>query len=246
MIPIAVQLYSVRDEAARDFLGTLEKVAEMGYAGVEFAGYHGHTPEALRAKLDSLGLVTEGTHTGIDQLSDENIDATIALHQTLGTSFVIIPWLPEEMRNTPEACVETGAKLTAIVEKLAPHGLRLGFHAHDGDMKPLAGGESAWYRLAHATPESFIMQYDTANGTHGGADPVQPILDLPGRSVSVHLKEFGGVGVGTGQVPWKAVFEACESVGGTQWYVVEEEAEAGEKALDGIRISIENLRAMGK
>ena len=227
-------------------MGTLEKVAEMGYAGVEFAGYHGHTPEALRAKLDSLGLVTEGTHTGIDQLSDENIDATIALHETLGTSFIIIPWLPDEMRNTPEACAETGAKLTAIVEKLTPRGMRLGFHAHDGDMKPLDGGESAWYRLAHATPENFIMQYDTANGTHGGADPVQPILDLPGRSVSVHLKEFGGVGVGTGQVPWKAVFEACESVGGTQWYVVEEEAEAGEKALDGIRISIENLRAMGK
>jgi sugar phosphate isomerase/epimerase len=246
MIPIAVQLYSVRDEAARDFLGTLEKVAEMGYNGVEFAGYHGHSAEALRAKLDSLGLVTEGTHTAISELSDDKIDATIALHETLGTTFVIVPWLPEELRNTPDACVETGAKLAAIVEKLAVKGLRLGFHAHDGDMKPLDGGPSAWYRLAAATPESFIMQYDTANGMHGGADPVQPILDLPGRSASVHLKEFGGVGVGNGQVPWQRVFDACESVGGTQWYVVEEEAEAGEKAFDGIRVSIENLRAWGK
>jgi sugar phosphate isomerase/epimerase len=246
MIPIAVQLYSVRDEAARDLLGTLGRVADMGYAGVEFAGYHGHDGETLRRRLDELGLKCEGTHTGIDQLAHDKIDATVELHKTLGTSFVLIPWMPEAMRNSPEAIRDTGLRLTELTQRLAKEGLQLGFHAHDADMRPLAGGVSAWDLLAANTPETFLLQYDTSNGVEGGADPVKPILDHPGRSQSVHLKETDGQVIGEGRVPWKDVFEACEGVGKTEWYVVEHESRSGEEALAAVDACFQALRAMGK
>jgi sugar phosphate isomerase/epimerase len=247
-IPIALQLYSVRNDAQADLFGVLKQVAKMGYEGVEFAGYYGHEAKEIRKALDDLGLKAEGTHTPIDALNDENINATIDLHKTLGAEFCIVPWIPESMRNSPEAAKATGEKMTVICAKLKAVGLKTGFHAHDGDMKILEGGKSAWAILAESTPAEFIMQYDTANGMAGGADPVIPILDNPGRNLSVHLKGYkGGHGgiIGEDDIPWARVFEACENGGGVQWYVVEHEVET-DPALEAVDKCLKNLRAMGK
>jgi len=249
-IPIALQLYSVREDCAKDFLGTIKKVAEMGYQGVEFAGYHNADAKAIRKCLDETGLKAAGCHIGVDSFKDENFTATVDFHKTLGCDNLVIPWIPEEMRNTPEACAKTCKMLTALVEKLKPLGMRTGFHAHQGDMGPLSGGKSAWTLLGEGTPKDFIMQYDTANGVAGGADPVKPILDLPGRGITVHLKEYkGGHGlavIGEGDIPWAKVFDACESVGGTQWYIVEHEDDPHQPALVAVEKCLANLRKMGK
>lgn len=246
-IPIALQLYSVREDAAIDLLGVIEKVAAMGYAGVEFAGYHGHSAEAIRKVLDSTKLIVEGTHTPIHAFDEENFAATVELHHTLGTKWAIIPWLPEAMRNTPEACLETSAKLTDLVARLAEHGLRTGFHAHDGDMKPLSNGQSAWNMISANTPAGFLMQYDTHNGVAGGADAVQPIRDNPGRNASLHLKgikDGKACLVGEGDINWVDVFDAAENGGGVEWYVVEHEELGG--ALEAVDQCLKNLRALGK
>lgn len=244
-IPIALQIYSVRNDAEKDLFDVLGRVAQMGYDGVEFAGYYGHPATEIRKALDDLGLKAEGTHTGIGDLTDERIGATIELHHTLGAEYVIVPWLPEDTRNTVDACKATAAKLAMITERLRGEGLRCGFHAHEGDMHSIDGGPSAWYLLAAGTPDDFIMQYDTANGMSGGADPVQPIIDLPGRNVSVHLKEANDQIIGEGPIPWDRVFEACENGGGVKWYVVEHEA-AGVSAMDAVEACLRNLRKMGK
>jgi sugar phosphate isomerase/epimerase len=249
-IPIALQLYSVRDDCARDFFGTIAAVAAMGYAGVEFAGYHGASAADLKKVLDDNGLLCAGTHAGYNTLQDDAIDATIEYHLTLGCKNLIVPWLPEETRSTPEACKETADKLNLISEKLRPHGLRTGFHCHEGDMHKLENGKSAWDLLAEYTTPDFILQYDTANGMSGGADPVQPILDWPGRGLSTHLKEWSGEHgakvIGDGLIPWPKVFEACETVGGTEWYVVEHESYEGMTPLEAVAACLTNLRAMGK
>lgn len=226
-IPVALQLYSVRDFMEKDVASTLDQVAEIGYAGVEFAGFFGHTAQDLRHLMDDAGLRCAGTHTGLAQFADELLEATLADHTTLGAPYAIIPWLPAERRDTPEACLRTAEEFTRLAEKVRGSGIQVGFHAHDADMRPLCDGVSAWETLARNTPEDFVMQYDTGNGVNGGADPVGPILQFPGRSGSVHLKEAAPEGapaiIGTGHVPWPEVFAACESVGGTTWYVVEEE-----------------------
>lgn len=246
-VPIALQLYSVRQECAQDLLGVIAQVARMGYDGVEFAGYHGHSAADIRKVLDDNGLKAEGTHTAIGEFDDEKLEATIELHKTLGAPFAIIPWLPHEMRATADASKATAEKMAALVEKLAPYGLRTGFHAHDGDMHILEGGKSAWQIIAENTPDGFIMQYDTANGLAGGADPVQPIRDLPGRNASLHLKGWGNgkaALVGEGEINWTEVFEAAENGGGVQWYVVEHEEL--EDALPSVEQCLKNLKALGK
>ena len=249
-IPIALQLYSVREDCAQDFLGTICKVAQMGYAGVEFAGYHGHSAEEVRRRLDELGLKVAGTHAAFATLQEDQIERTIEFHQALGCENLIVPWLPEETRNTPEACRKTADQLNVISERLKPHGMRTGFHCHSGDMVPLSNGKSAWHHLGELTTPEFVMQYDTANGMAGGADAVQPILDWPGRGVTVHLKEWSGEHgakvIGEGMVPWEEVFGACESVAGTQWYIVEHESYEGMTPLESVERCLQNLRRMGK
>ena len=248
-IPIALQLYSVRKEAAQDLMGVLGKVAAMGYDGVEFAGYYDHSPEAIRAKLDEVSLKAEGTHTPWDALQPGRFDETVAIHKVLGCDYVIVPWIPKEKRNSPESCMATAREWTETTRKLADVGLRFGFHAHADDMTPLEGGKSAYYLLAENTPEDFIMQYDTANGMSGGADPVQPILDFPGRNVSLHLKGYSkttghGAIIGEDDIPWNRVFKAAENGGGTIWYVIEHEDEtiAPMEAVDRCLKNVRSIR----
>lgn len=248
-IPIAVQLYSVRGDCAEDLMGTLGKIAEMGYAGVEFAGYHGHSAEAIKARLDEVGLKCEGAHVGYGEFAPDKFDATVAFHKTIGCDWLIIPWIAEEKRNTAEAALETAKEMTELVGKLAAVGLKTGFHVHDGDMKVLDGGKCAWTIFGENTPTEFLMQYDTANGMHGGADPVAPILEFPGRGLSVHLKEYSqpwGKVIGEGEIPWAKVFEACEDKAGTEWYVVEHESDSGMTPMEAIDACLKNIRAMGK
>lgn len=246
-IPIALQLYSVRDFMEKDVAKTLDRVAGMGYAGVEFAGFFGHSAQDLRHLLDGNGLLCAGTHTGLAAFSDDQLEKTLADHHVLGAPFAIVPWLPTERRDTPEACLRTAEEFTRLAEKVRGSGLQVGFHAHDADMRPLSDGVSAWETIARNTPDDFVMQYDTANGLNGGADPVAPILQFPGRSGSVHIKEAATDGapdiIGTGLVPWPDVFAACESVGGTKWYVVEAEIYGDFTSLDVASASLAAVRA---
>src|SRR4051794_6490538 len=95
-IPIALQLYSVRDECAKDLPGVLKEVARMGYEGVEFAGYYGFDAPTLRKMLDDLGLKCAGTHIMLPTLQGDALAETIAFNKTLGNKFLIVPWMPEE------------------------------------------------------------------------------------------------------------------------------------------------------
>ena len=99
-IPIALQLYSVRNDSAKDFAGTVRKVAKMGYEGVEFAGYHGKSAKELRALVDDLGLKVAGTHIGLDTLLGDEFKKTVEFNEALGNRYLIVPGLAEERRNS--------------------------------------------------------------------------------------------------------------------------------------------------
>jgi sugar phosphate isomerase/epimerase len=229
---------------------TLDQVAEIGYAGVEFAGFFGRSAAQLRAMLDERGLKCAGTHTGLDGFMDQTVGQTIEDHQALGAQFAIVPWFPPARRDTHAACLATAADLAQAAERLRETGLQTGFHCHDTDMATLDQGMCAWDIIAQNTPADFLMQYDTGNAASGGADPVAPILRYPGRSLSVHLKEFSPTGgpavINTGAVPWPEVFSACESVGGTRWYVVEGEVYGPYAPMELARRCFEELAVLGK
>ncbi|MBS1703878.1 MAG: sugar phosphate isomerase/epimerase [Armatimonadetes bacterium] len=244
-LPISLQLYSLRDDAPKDFIGLIRQVAGIGYDAVEFAGYHGHSAAELRAALEDNGLRCSGTHTAIDLLNDDQYDSTLRAHETLGTKNIIIPWLPLELHSTAEATLATAQRLTKLTQKVEKDGFFLGFHAHDADMKPLDDGRSTWYILGENTPDSFLLQFDTANAMHGGSDPVQPLLDFPGRGKTVHFKEypFDGSSIGEGKIPFAEVIKALPTAG-AEWIVVEQEQYGGRTPIESCRVSFENLKAM--
>jgi len=104
-IPIALQLYSVREECAKDLVGTIKAVAEMGYEGVEFAGYYGRDAKELRGILDDFRLKVAGTHIGINTLLGDELEKTVEFNSILGNKFLIVPGLPEEYRNSKTSCI---------------------------------------------------------------------------------------------------------------------------------------------
>ena len=247
-IPIGLQLYSVRDDCARDLPGTLEAVAKMGYTGVEFAGYHGYGADDLRKMLDGLGLKCYGTHTPIDALLGDEFAATVEFSLALGNPYPVVPWLAEERRGSRAAWLESAELFNDIAERLKPHGLRTGYHNHMVEFTPM-DGETPWDTFFGNASPDVIMQLDTGNAMRGGGDPVPFVERYPGRATTVHLKEFSATDdkalIGEGDVDWDRLFSLCETVGGTQWYIVEQESYAHEP-LKCVELCLEALRAMGK
>lgn len=247
-IPIALQLYSVREDCAQDFAGTVRAVAEMEYEGVEFAGYYDWTAEDLRSLLDDLGLQVCGTHTGLDSLLGEELERTIAFNQILGNKFLIVPGLPGERTDSRAAWLETAELFNELAEQVAPYDMRVGYHNHWVEFQPLEG-ELPWDTLLGNTVPEVVMQLDTGNAMHGGAEPAPFLTKYPGRAATVHLKEYSARNdlalIGEGEVPWEEIFRLCESVGATEWYIVEQESYAY-PPLECVHRCREALRQMGK
>lgn len=249
-IPIALQLYSVREDAARDLPGVLQAVAKMGYDGVEFAGYYGHDAKAIRAMLDDTGLKVAGAHVGLDTLLGDELERSVEFHQILGNTFLIVPGLHESRRNSRAAWLDTARVLNEVAERLRPHGMRTGYHNHAIEFKPLPGdSELPWDTFFGNTSKDVIMQFDTGNALHAGAEAAPFIERYPGRAITVHLKEHSSTNdkalIGEGDVPWETIFRLCETVGGTEWYIVEQESYAY-PPLECVDRCLQSLRKMGK
>ena len=244
-IPVGVQLNSVRGAAQEDLPGVLEQIAAMGYNGVEFAGYYGweERPEELRKLLDDNGLKCCGTHTGLNTLQGDALKATAELNSTLGNPYLIAPSLRAE---TEEEWLELADVFNGLAVRAAEWGMRVGYHAHAGDFKPL-GDSTPWEIFFDNTNTGVLMQIDIGNCLAGGGDPVKMLKKYAGRSATVHLKEHGGpegAVIGQGVVPWEEVLGVCESVGGTEWYIVEHET--GTDSMESIRGCLEGLRRLGR
>ena len=247
-IPIALQLYSVREECAKDLPGTLGAVAEMGYEGVEFAGYHGRSAGELRRLCDERGLKIVGTHIGLDTLLGDELEKSVEFNRILGNKYLIVPGLPEERRSSRAAWLETARIFDQIAERLAPHGMQTGYHNHHIEFVEMEG-ELPWDTFFGNTRQEVVMQLDTGNMYHGGAEPVRFLEKYPGRARLVHLKEYSSANdkalIGKGEVQWEKVFEICESTGGTEWYIVEQESYAY-PPMECVDRCLQNLRKMGK
>ncbi len=246
-VPIGLQLYSVRKQCEKDLPGVLEAVAKMGYKGVEFAGYYGYKAADLRKLLDSNGLVCCGTHAQWRSLQPDQWKATVEFNETLGNKFLIVPWLPESARNSLDAIKKTAEQFNRLAEQVKPAGMLVGYHAHGGDFAQVAG-DTAWNHFFRLTRPEVVMQLDVGNCLGGGGDPYKILAQFPGRALTIHLKEYGGKPaalIGEGKVRWEEIFRLCETVGGTQWYIVEQESYAF-GPLESVRRCLENLKKMGK
>jgi sugar phosphate isomerase/epimerase len=248
-IPIALQLYSVRQDCEKDLPGTLEAVAKMGYEGVEFAGYYGYEAAQLKTMLDDLGLKCAGTHTMLDTLTGDNLQRTAEFNATLGNAFLVVPWIGPETYATKEAWLATAQRFAEVSEQAKKFGAFVGYHNHDFEFRTQYDGQNLMEIFARNTPDEVIVQLDTGNAIHGGGDAAGVLKNHPKRARTIHLKEYShsdpNALIGEGEVPWQSIFEVCESNGATDWYIVEQESFA-DTPLQGVEQCLKNLKAMGK
>jgi sugar phosphate isomerase/epimerase len=247
-IPIGVQLYSVRDDCARDLPGVLEAVAKMGYAGVEFAGYYDRSAKDLRKLLDDNGLKCCGTHTGFHTILGDELLKTIEFNKTLGNPFLIVPGLGGEQTASKTAWLATAKTFNEASARAREHGAYVGYHNHSMEFKPL-DGEMPWDTFFGNTSKDVVMQVDTGNMLHGGAEAAPFLERYPGRALTVHLKEYAANNdkalIGEGDVNWPEIFRLCEGIAGTQWYIVEQESYAF-PPLECIDKCLQHLKSIGK
>jgi len=234
-IPVGIEMYSVRDEMTKDTLATVRTIAKMGYEVAEFYGpYYSWTPEMLkdvRKVLDDTGMRCLSTHNDARNFRPENIQKAIDYNKTLGSKYVV-------MASSPRVENIDGWKgvadiLAQSMDKLRAAGLRAGYHNHQVEFKPLEGKRPVEV-IAANTPKDVMMQFDVGTCVEVGQDPVAWIKANPGRINSLHLKDWApgapedkekGYRVvwGEGAVPWQQIFAAAESVGGVEFYLIEQE-----------------------
>lgn len=239
-IPMAVQLYSVRRNLMRDMPGTLKKMAAIGYKGVEFFGGFSWPAEEVRAALDAAGLVCVGWHIPYDAITPAMIYATIAYCKVVGMKTLVVPGLPKEMTETPEAWRETALRFETAAKTLAAHGIFLGYHNHGMEFVPYENGEIGWDIFLSNTSRAVFGQLDNGNAMSGGADVMEVLKRFPGRAHTCHLKPYSltdgyATMIGEDDIPWGAWFEEIDRQDATKWYIVEYECEEKFDEIEGVR-----------
>ena len=248
-VPVGLELYSVRDALKQDPEATLRAVSQMGYQAVEFyAPYFEWTePQAKQTRklLDDLGMRCYSTHNDADYLDAKNINRVRDLNLTLGTKYVVLAW--SDPKSGADGWKAIADKLNSAAETLEPSGLTPGYHNHQAEFTG-ALGQRPIEIIAKSTKPSVMLQLDVGTCLEAGADPVAWIRANPGRIRSIHCKDWSpdpGVGYktlfGEGKADWKGIFQAAESVGGVEYYLIEQEGsrypelETARKCLQAFR-----------
>ena len=246
-IQVGVQLYSVRELCKKDLPGTLKAIKEMGYAGVEFAGYYGKNAAEIKQLLDDNGLVMCGTHTGVDTIRPQNLAKTIEFNLVTGNRYLMVPGMNAK---DAQGWIDF-AKLfsdAAVTAKAA--GMYVGYHNHQHEFKDKFDGKCKWEIFYTYASPLVCQQMDVGHVVSAGEDPVAWLKRFPNRSRTLHAKEiYPGPGI-LGQVPegkqgvkWDEVFAAAEA-DVTEWYIVESEADPN--TLEKIRGCIDFLKSKGR
>lgn len=242
MSRVGLMLYTVRDECARDFKRTLRAVAEIGYEGVELFDLHGHTPYQVRAWLDELGLEACALHASLAALESDFSGLANAAEE-LRSKRVVLSWI-EPPTSAADARLATG-RIGRIAEVVRAHGLELGFHNHDGELRLLDDGRRLFDHLLELP---LFFELDLGWAWWAGIDPVE-LLDLAhGRVPLVHVKDFRAQGersfcpVGDGNVGYERVAPAAVAHG-VEWLLVEQDETDG-PSLDAAARSFRALTGM--
>jgi sugar phosphate isomerase/epimerase len=248
-IPMGIEMYSVRDELKKDPQGTVRAIAGMGYQGLEFyAPYfewtHAQAKE-MKKLMDDLGIRCFSTHNDAAYMSKDHIQNAIDLNLNLGSKYVVMA--SSQPKPGIDGWKEIADALNFAEERLEGSGLKAGYHNHELEFKPVDGVRPMEV-LAKNTKSSVMLQLDVGTCLAAGSDPVAWIRSNPGRVRSLHVKDWSpdpgkgfSVLFGEGAADWKAIFEAAESVGGAEYYLMEQEGsryselETAKKCLEAYR-----------
>jgi sugar phosphate isomerase/epimerase len=270
---IGVQLYTVRDQMEKDFTGTLERVAQIGFKEVEFAGYYNHSAADVRSLIDRLGLTAPSSHIGLDVLQ-KDLAGQIQIARTIGHEFITIPALMEAFSGKPtdaDFWQRTAAEFNRIAKALQPEGIGFAYHNHSFEFVPLGDGRTGYdILLAQTDPALVKFELDLLWATFAGQDPVAMFRKSPGRFVMWHVKDLRGVqearqaaaaagsnvmqqmgaampritAVGTGDIDFRRIFAEASTAGLRHFFVENDAAPNTPSSLGDIQTSFQNLKRL--
>ncbi len=248
-LPVAVQLYTIRDASSADFPGALRKVASIGYKAVEFAGFNGFTPAQIKPVLDELGLNVVAAHVGFDGFEHGKADQTFADYKAIGAPFLVVPYLSEDRRKDAAGYANVAKQLNELAKLAKVHDIKIGYHNHDFEFNQKWDGVSGLEILINETdPEWVKFELDTYWALFAGVDPVTFLNKYPGRFSLLHIKDMNPddrsfAEVGTGILPLDGIIAAAPAAGATA-LIVEQDV-CKRDPLESIAISYNNLKAKG-
>ena len=262
-LPVALQVYSVRDAAEQDFAGTMKKIKDMGYDGVELAGLYGNSSEKIKKVLDEIGLTAISAHVPFADLKAD-IDSVIDTYLLLGCKYIAVPYLDEENRPNAAGFIDTLKEIDRIGAACTSKGITLLYHNHDFEFVKMADGSFGLDYMYNAIPaEHLKTELDVCWVKVAGQDPVEYIGKYAGRSPVVHLKDFykeGRVGkmyeligidtkenesrvgtfefrpLGQGLQDIPPILEASVKAG-ANWVVVEQDQSIGRTPIEAVEMS---------
>ena len=267
-LKVALQLYSVRDDMAKDYVKTLEAVAEMGYHGVEFAGFVAD-PAEMGAKARELGMEPISCHYPYAKII-ENPEKAFNDCLAAGCKFIVIPWLSRKKEISDENLDATIEEIAKIGKMATEAGLTMLYHNHDFEFDKV-DGEYILDKLYRVVPaDALKTQLDTCWVNVGGENPANFVRKYTGRAPLVHIKDFTGsksegmyeligddktvatakveqfrfrpVGYGVQDVP--SILKASEEAG-AGWVIVEQDQSYDTPALENAKLSRDYLKTLG-
>ena len=273
-LPIAIQFYTVRDEAEKDFFGTLQKIKDMGYEGVEFAGLFGHSPEEVRDRCREIGIIPVSAHVPLDDMLADP-EGVAKAYSTIGCRFIAVPYVTEERRPGADGFEKTVEDIMDIGKVMNRYGLTLCYHNHDFEFVDIDGeyGLDVLYKKVPA--ELLQTELDVCWVSVGGAEPEDYILKYSGRAPLVHLKDYVKKGVekpkklydligiddagetaseedfsfmpvGHGVLDMPAIMKSGVQAG-AEWFIVEQDRpEKGNTPMGAAKMSIEFLKQVNR
>lgn len=238
---VGVQLYTLRELTAQDMAGTLEAVAEMGYDGVELAGYGDLTAPDAASTCGRLGLEVGAAHISLDRFEAEPA-AVAAELRLFGTDNLVIPWV------APDSDVEAVAgRMAAVVEQARSLDLRPSFHNHWFEWDPRPSGRTLWDALEAI--DGLWLELDLGWAWAARRDQAELLRAASGRCALAHLKDMRREGdevrdtpLGDGEIDWPMLVPLAKSCG-VEWLVVEQD-HPGDDPLGAVRRSFDYLRSL--
>lgn len=240
---VGLQLYTLRNEMAEDFDGTLARVAELGYSEMEFAGYYGRSAAEVRRVLADNGLVSPASHIQLNAIR-ENLAREIEFAAELGQRFLVVPSLPGNERSLDDyrRHAET---LNGAGEECRRAGLKMGYHNHGFEFENTDGRIPYEILLEETDPELVDMELDLFWIVNAGSDPSAWFNAYPGRFSMLHVKDRAADGamvdVGGGTIDFAGIFAHAENAGFRHYFVEHDNPGDG---IASVANSIRHLREL--
>lgn len=269
---LGIQLYSVRDDMQKDPASTLQQLAKMGYRYVEHANYvnrkfYGYTPQAFKQLLDQLGLKMPSGHVVLkpsdwDASKKDFTDQwkyTLEDAAVVGQQFIISPWMDEHMRENKDEILRFLDIMNRCGELCKQYHLQFGYHNHDFEFNTSFNGQRLYDLILHHTdPKLVVQQIDIGNMYGAGGRAQQIIREYPNRFLLMHVKDeipakangemnekYESCVLGKGIIPVHQIVEEGRTIGGTRYFIVEQESYQGQAPLDCVAADYAVMKQWG-